>query len=106
MPSAKDTKNYGALEVFETIILERVFRKALTVCTITVEAGNKPGARILCETYKSRQLRERSWVEFASIDAAVVEAGRLAHNKMRSGFSYRLAPVEGGLEKRTATAIN
>ena len=94
MPSPGDAKNAGALEVFETILLERAFRKALTVCAITIETGNSPGAMVVCETYRSNQLRERNWVEFPSVDAAVVEAGRLTHNKMRNGFQYRLGAVE------------
>lgn len=94
MPSPADEKNFGALEIFQTILLERPFKTATTVCAITIEAGNKPGARVLCETYKSNQLRERNWVEFPSVDAAVVEAGRLAHNKMCNGFHYRLASVD------------
>ncbi|MEQ8737380.1 MAG: hypothetical protein RID59_02295 [Hoeflea sp.] len=106
MPSSDDKKNRGALPVFETIILERFFKTALTVCTITIEAGNKPGARILCETYRSHQLRERRWVEFASIDAAVVEAGRLAHNKMRTGFHYRLASVDKSFGNPASTVMN
>ena len=106
MPSSEDTKNHGALEVFETIILERLFKKALTVCTITIEAGNKPGATILCETYKSHRLRERSWVEFPSIDAAVVEAGRLVHNKMRTGFHYRLASPDESFGNSAPIVMN
>jgi hypothetical protein len=106
MPSSEDMRNRGALEVFQPIFLERFFNKALTVCAIRIEAGDNPGARVLCETYKSHELRERRWVEFASIDAAVVEAGRLVHNKIRNGFSYKLAPIDLGFEKRTASAIN
>lgn len=94
MPSPADEKNCGVLEIFQTILLERPVRKTLTVCAITIEAGNRPGARVLCETYRSNELRESNWVEFPSVDAAVVEAGRLAHNKMRNGFHYRLGPVE------------
>lgn len=93
MPSPGDEKNCGALEIFQTILLERAFKKALTVYAITVEAGDRPGARVVCETFKSNQLRERNWVEFTSVDAAVVEAGRLTHNKMRNGFHYRLTSV-------------
>lgn len=94
IPSPLDEKNSGALEVFQTILLERGFRKALTVYAITIEAGNRPGARVVCETYRSNQLRQRNWVEFPSVDAAVVEAGRLTHNKMRNGFHYRLGAME------------
>lgn len=106
MPSSEDGKNHGALEVFETIILERSLKKALTVCTIRIEAGTKPGARILCEIYRSHQLRERRWVEFASIDAAVIEAGRLVHNKMRTGFHYKLASVDESFGNPVSMVMN
>jgi hypothetical protein len=91
MPSPSDKNNRGIQEIFQTIVLERLFKQPVTVCAITIEAGNKPGARVLCETYRSNALHEKNWVEFASVDAAVVAAGRLAHNKMCNGFHYRVA---------------
>ena len=91
MPSPADQSNHDIQKIFHTIFLERTFDNAMTVYTITVEAGAQPGARVRCEIYRSDVLQEKQSVEFSSLDAAVVEAGRLAHNKMRSGFHYRLA---------------
>lgn len=105
MPSPADENNRGVHEIFQTIVLERLFKKSLTVCAITIEAGNKPGARVLCETYKSNQLHEKNWVEFTSVDAAVVEAGRLAHNKMRNGYYYRLASVDASFRDYPSIVI-
>ncbi len=105
MPSPVDENNRGVHEIFQTIVQERLFKKALTVCAITIEAGNKPGARALCETYKSNQLHEKNWAEFTSVDAAVVEAGRLAHNKMRNGFHYRLASVDASFRDYATIVI-
>ena len=105
MPSPADDRNRGVREIFQTIFLERHVQRSLTVCEITIEAGNRPGARVLCETYRSDQLREGNWVEFPSVDAAVVEAGRLAHNKMRNGFHYRLAAVETSFRDAAPAAI-
>ncbi|KGF67560.1 hypothetical protein LL06_21560 [Hoeflea sp. BAL378] len=104
MPSPADEKNIGVRDLFQTIFLERHIKRSLTVCEITIEAGSRPGARVLCETYKSDETREGNWVEFPSVDAAVVEAGRLAHNKMRNGFHYRLASVDAGFRDAATAA--
>ncbi|MBC7283758.1 MAG: hypothetical protein H5U12_20285 [Hoeflea sp.] len=106
MPSPADEKNRGVREIFQTIFLERHVKRSLTVCEITIEAGSRPGARVLCETYKSDELREGNWIEFPSIDAAVVEAGRLAHNKMSNGFHYRLAAVDTSFRDAAPVAIS
>lgn len=95
-PTGTDKNNTGIQKIFHTIFLERPFDNAMTVYAITVEAGARPGARVRCETYRSDELQEKKSVEFSSLDAAVVEAGRLAHNKMRSGFHYRLASADAG----------
>lgn len=105
MPSPTDEHNRGVYEIFQTIVLERLFKQALTVCAITIEAGDRPGARVLCETYKSNELRQKNSAEFASVDAAVVEAGRLAHNKLHNGFCYRLASVDASF-RDYATTVN
>ena len=104
-PSPADKNNFGVQEVFQTIILERSFNNAMTVYEISIEAGASPGARVLCETYRSNELQETTWVEFGSVDAAVVGAGRLAHNKMRHGFHYRLASADTSLRDTTPPAI-
>lgn len=93
-PSPAGQDNHDIQKMFQTIFLERSFDNAMTVYTITVEAGIQPGARVRCEIYRSDVLQEEQSVEFSSLDAAVVEAGRLAHNKMRSGFHYRLASAK------------
>lgn len=90
-PSASSINNLSIQEIFQPIVLERIFDDAMTVYEITIEAGVDRGARILCETYRSNELQDKRSVEFPTLDAAVVEAGRLAHNKMRNGFHYRLA---------------
>ena len=104
-PSAADKNNLGIQKIFHTIFLERSFDNAMTVHTITVEAGTTPGARVLCETYKSDELQETRSVRFASVDAAVVEAGRLAHNKMCNGFHYRLASADTSFRDSAPLAI-
>ncbi|MDP2120343.1 MAG: hypothetical protein Q8K28_10605 [Hoeflea sp.] len=91
LPFPADEMNRGVRELFQTIFLERHVKRSWTVCEITIDAGTRPGARVLCETYRSDEVREGNWVEFPSVDAAVVEAGRLAHNKMRNGFHYSAA---------------
>jgi hypothetical protein len=100
MPSPSDKNNRGIHEIFQTIVLERLFKQTVTICAITIETGNRPGARVVCETYRSNTLHEKNWFEFASVDAAVVAAGRLAHNKMRNGFHYRVASADTDFRDR------
>jgi len=102
MPSPSDRNSRGIQEIFQTIILERHLKQPVTVCAITIEAGNRSGARVLCETYKSNTLHEKNWTEFASVDAAVVAAGRLVHNKMCNGFHYRAASADTGFRDHAA----
>ena len=104
-PSPSDKNNLSIQEIFKTIVLERSFNDAMTAYEITIEAGDDPGARILCETYRSNELQEKKWVELASVDAAVVEAGRLAHNKMRNGFHYKLASAETAFRDNAPVVI-
>lgn len=91
VPSPMDRKNYGANRIFEKIALEYFFDQRSTLCEITIEAGDKPGARIHFETYEDNVLHENMCFSFNTLDAAVIEAGRLVHNKMHSGFKYKLA---------------
>ena len=93
-PSPPARNNTGIQEIFHTIFLERICNNASIVCAITIETDADPGARVLCETYRCNELQEKKSSRFASVDAAVVEAGRLAHNKMCNGFHYRLASTD------------
>lgn len=104
-PSASDGNNLSIREIFQTIVLERNFDDAVTKFEITIEARADRGARILCETYRSDELQDKRSVEFPTLDAAVVEAGRLAHNKMRSGFHYRLVSAVTGYRDTLRAAI-
>jgi hypothetical protein len=105
MPSPADQNNHDIQKIFHTIFLERSFNNKMIVCTITVEAGANPGARVVCETYRSNELQENKSVEYSSLDAAVVEAGRLAHNKMRCGFHYRLASADTSFRNNPSLAV-
>ncbi|GAB5460126.1 conserved hypothetical protein [Hoeflea sp. EC-HK425] len=106
MPILADTNNSSVQEIFHTIFLERILNNAMTVYTITIETGAQTGARVLCETYRSNELQEKNSAEFASVDAAVVEAGRLAHNKMCNGFHYRLASADTRFRDKAPVAIS
>lgn len=94
MPSQVDKRNRGVHRVFQKIVLEQLLDNELTTCEITIEAGDVPGARIHFETYENAKLDENKWFDFSSVDAAVIEAGRLSHNKMRNGFKYRSNPAD------------
>lgn len=94
MPSMADKRNNGAYRIFQKIILENIAKNKFNTCEITIEAGSVPGARIHFETYENTKLDENKWFDFSSVDAAVIEAGRLSHNKMRNGFKYRAPPTE------------
>jgi hypothetical protein len=104
-PSNPDTNKAGIQEIFQTIFLERIFNNAPTVCAITIETDFHPGASVLFETYRCNELQEKKSAKFASVDAAVVEAGRLAHHKMCDGFHYRLASADTGFRDKAPLAI-
>lgn len=92
MPTSNDRRNRGAYRIFQKIVLEHIVGNAFNTCEITIEAGSVPGARIHFETYENTRLDENLWFDFGSVDAAVIEAGRLSHNKMRNGYKYRPPP--------------
>ncbi|WP_394689002.1 hypothetical protein [Hoeflea sp.] len=92
MPTPNDSRNYGVYKVFQTIVLEHIAGNTFNTCEITIEAGSVPGARIHFETYENTKRDENLWFDFGSVDAAVIEAGRLSHNKMRNGYKYRPPP--------------
>ena len=104
-PSPADNNKHGIQEIFHTIFREKSFNKTITVYAITIETAVSPGARVVCETYRSDGLQETRTVGFSSVDAAVVEAGRLAHNKMCNGFHYRMASADTSLRDSTPLAI-
>lgn len=107
MPSRFDKNNYEIYNIFQPIVLERLNEKIATICKITIEAGIQPGASINFETCKADESPKRKCVNFPSVDTAIIEAGRLAHNKMREGFRYRvaMADLRARLEKSSIDMV-
>lgn len=97
MPSQMDKNSYEIYKLFQPIFLELSNDEIATTCKIVIEGGTQAGASVHFETCKAGESPKRKCVNLPSVDTAIIEAGRLAHNKMQEGFRYRvdMADVSG-----------
>ena len=86
MPSQMDIENREIYLLFQPIILERNDGQEVESFKIRLEAGIDSGARSRLEYCEKNRVYTKKHINFPSVDSAVVEVGRLPHNKLRQGF--------------------